>query len=466
MSFALFLLSLVGAAAPARQEPVPEEPVICAQARGTTLELKELDELLILRHARSPRGREILQHLLEGRMVDAVARERGVTAQESEIQARVATLEEQVKESGQAESLEEYLKASGVDPSVFLEYMRLAVLQERLTRLAVGIGEGVNVTGEQQRAWLEEEIATRGVTEEEPPFKRGIVLTCPPVQIKTSEFLGHLRTQLATEELKDACYHLLLARRIRDRMPDLAPAEIGRAVQAEVTRRREAAEADPSYAGISFERLLASQGLTPASLAKDPSVLIAALSGLYVDRVYGEEGLRAAYNTEREYFDGHYGESLGVRVLFLRAARFTNEFIPRTFEMAEEEMRQMLSVVESEEEFIAVSEGRSEAQGDLAEGALHWMPKLDRQVRAALVAEAFDRWGGLTELPEDPGERILGPQRTSKGCVLLWLSGRRPAPAWELMSQQVRQDLRRRFVEDTLKPSDVVMSDAGEREDR
>ena len=61
--------------------------------------------------------------------------------------------------SGQAKSHEEYLEASGVDPDVFLEYMRLAVLQERLTRLAVGIEEGVSVTGEQQRAWLEEELA-------------------------------------------------------------------------------------------------------------------------------------------------------------------------------------------------------------------------------------------------------------------------------------------------------------------
>ncbi len=85
-------------------------------------------------------------------MVDAIASERDVTVREGEIEERVATLEEQVKKSGQAESIEEYLEASGVDPVVFIEYMRLAVLQERLTRLAVGIAEGVNITGEQQRA--------------------------------------------------------------------------------------------------------------------------------------------------------------------------------------------------------------------------------------------------------------------------------------------------------------------------
>ena len=96
MHLAILLLSLAGAAAPQQELPA-EEGMICASGRGTQLKLKELDELLILRHARSPSGREILQHLLEGRMVDAIASERDVTVREGEIEERVATLEDQVK---------------------------------------------------------------------------------------------------------------------------------------------------------------------------------------------------------------------------------------------------------------------------------------------------------------------------------------------------------------------------------
>ena len=458
----MLLLTLGLCMAPhALQDPTAPDAVVCATGRDTILELAELDELLILRHARSPRGREILRHLLEGRLVNAIAMERGVVATEAEIAERIGTLEEQVRASGQAQSLEEYLKESDIDPTVFAEYMRLAVLQEKLTRLAVGIDDGDSVTGEQQSAWLDAEIEERGVREESPPFPRGIVLVCPPVQLKTSEFRDHLRTQLPQSELQEACYHLLLAQRIRNRMPDVSPTEIARAVADEVARRRKEAESDPTYSGISFERLLASQGLTPDSLARDPSVSIAALSELYVERVYGNDGVRAAYNTEREYFDGHYGEALGVRALFLSAARFTNEFIPRTFETAEKEMREMLEVIESEEEFLAISEGRSEAKGALAKGVLHWMPKLDKHIGAALVGEAFLRWGGRSELPTDPKERLLGPRRTPKGYAVLWLSSRRPAPAWEIMTMHVRQDLRKRFVEDVLKPSEVVMNLAG-----
>jgi len=462
----MLLLTLALAFAPhALQDPATPPAIVCATGRGTRLELAKLDELLILRHARSPRGREILRHLLEGRMVDAIATERGVVATEAEVAERVDTLDEQVRASGQAESLEEFLRESGIDPAIFTEYMRLAVLQEKLTRLAVGMDENDHVTGEKQKDWLDAEIEERGVKEEDPPFTKGVVLVCPPVQVTTPEFLDHLRAQLPQAELHEACYHLLLARRIRGRMPDVSPAEIERAVANEVDRRRKAAESDSAYGGISFERLLASQGLTPDSLARDPSVSIAALSGLYVDRIHGEEGLRAAYDSERDYFDGHYGEALGVRALFLNAARFTNEFIPRTFETAEEEMREMLTLIDSEEEFIAISEGRSEAQGELAKGALHWMPKLDKHIGAALVGEAFAHWGGRSELPDDPKERLMGPRRTPKGCAVLWLSSRRPAPAWETMVLHVRQDLRRNFVEDVLLPSDVVMDLAGISED-
>ena len=102
-------------AAPTLQESAVTDPVVCATGRGSALSIDELNELLLRRHARSPRGREILRHLLEGRLVDAIAKERGVSADDAEVKARIKTLEEQVRASGQAKDLEEYLESSGVD---------------------------------------------------------------------------------------------------------------------------------------------------------------------------------------------------------------------------------------------------------------------------------------------------------------------------------------------------------------
>ena len=440
-----------------------EAALSCASGKGTELSCEELDELLLLRHARSPRGREILVHLLEGRLVDAISREQGLRASETAISAHIKVLEEQIIASGQAKSLNEYLSNSDVDPAVFKEYMRLAVLQEKLTQISLGIEDGGNVTGEQQTAWLDAEIEQRGLHEtwENTPPKDGVILTCPPVQLMTAEFLAHLRAQLSLSELRENCYHLLLARRIRARMPDLAPRKLEEAIEREVQRRRQAAESDPAYSGVDFERLLASQGLTLDSLKRDPSVMIAALSGLYIDEVHSEDGLRAAYNTERAYFDGYYGEALGVRAILLQASLYPNEFIPRTFEAAERELIKAMELVRSEEDFIAIAQELSEAKGVLAKGAQHWMPKLDKQIGTELLSEAFSRWGGQPELPALPADRLLGPRRTPKGYAVLWISGRRPAPAWESMAVYVRQDLRKRFIEEVLKPSDVILKIPG-----
>ena len=440
-----------------------EAALSCASGKGTELSCEELDKLLLLRHARSPRGREILQHLLEGRLVDAISKEQGLVASEVEISERIKVLEEQIIASRQAKGLNEYLSKSGVNPAVFKEYMRLAILQEKLTQISLGIEDGGNVTGEQQTAWLDSEIEQRGLQEpwENTPPKDGVILNCPPVQLKTAEFLAHLRAQLSPDELRENCYHLLLARRIRARMPDLAPRKLETAIEKEVQRRRLVAESDPAYSGVDFERLLASQGLTLESLKRDPSVMIAALSGLYIDEVHSEDGLRAAYNTERAYFDGYYGEALGVRAILLQASLFPNEFIPRTFEAAEKELVQVMNLVSSEDDFIAIAKELSEAKGVLSKGALHWMPKLGKQIGADLLGEAFSRWGGRPELPTSPPERLLGPRRTPKGYAILWVSARKPAPAWDAMAVYVRQDLRKRFIEEVLKPSDVILKIPG-----
>jgi hypothetical protein len=89
------------------------------------------------------------------------------------------------------------------------------------------------------------------------------------------------------------------------------------------------------------------------------------------------------------------------------------------------------------------------------------MPKLDKQIGTELLAEAFSRWGGQPELPALPPDRLLGPRRTPKGYAVLWISARKPAPAWESMAVYVRQDLRKRFIEEVLKPSDVILKIPG-----
>src|SRR5205814_3453575 len=95
-------------------------------------------------------------------------------------------------------------------------------------------------------------------------------------------------------------------------------------------------------------------------LRRDPSVAIAALSRLWVDRGAGPEGVRAAYEKEREQFEARYGEALHAALLFRVAGRFANDLCPRTFEQAEQELSRFAERCASLDDFSALVERYSE----------------------------------------------------------------------------------------------------------
>jgi hypothetical protein len=54
------------------------------------------------------------------------------------------------------------------------------------------------------------------------------------------------------------------------------------------------------------------------------------------------------------------------------------------------------------------------------------------------------------------GEHLVGPLRLPSGVLLAWAGPRRPAPGWDIMRQHVHNELRKRFIEETLPQSDVI----------
>jgi len=52
--------------------------------------------------------------------------------------------------------------------------------------------------------------------------------------------------------------------------------------------------------------------------------------------------------------------------------------------------------------------------------------------------------------------RVLGPLRIQGGVVLVQLGERRAVPSWDDMSAHVHRELRRRFLDELLQPSQVA----------
>jgi hypothetical protein len=413
----------------------------------------ELETVLVERHAWSENGRELLGLFLKSRLLEALASERGISVKDSEVSKRLEELEQGFKAAGQ--TLADEIARKNLTPAQFREFMRLALVQERLTRAALGIPAKTAVTSDQQEIWIEQEIAARG--QELMPPARGLagpILRCGEITITRAEFGAFLRERLTRETVKESAWHLLLAKAIEQRMPDLSAEARARAYDQELERRR--AKHALEFPQISFEQRLAATGRSLETLRHDPSVAIAALSRLWVDTSAGPEGVRAAYEAEREFFEARYGEAIRAALLFLSAGRYKNQLNTRTWDDAERELRKLAEGCGGLSDFEVLVVKHSEEQGTKKQkGDMGWVTRGETRVPEGLREALFrilDQGGTI------PSKGLLvGPVRLDSGVALLWASARRPSPSWEEMSERVHEELRRRFLEDLMPIDSVVL---------
>jgi hypothetical protein len=424
-----------------------------ATGRDATLSFEELDGLLIERHAMSEDGRAALKHLLNARVLDSLARESKLTIGAAEVDARIAQIERDMAASGQKGGLPEYLKQNHVPSQTFREFLRLGLVQETLARRALGIADGRPVNADQQEMWLAQVMASRGMDFPPPPWVDSIAARCGEMVVTQRELASHLRTQIARDTVREDCFQALLEKRLQSRMPDLSEEALGRAVDAELARRRADFAADPKNKGLEFEQAAAATGLRAEFLPRDPAVRVAALAHLWVDKTYGVEGLKSAYQKERALFDGRYGEAYRVRILFLRAAVLTNTLNPRTFEDAERELGRLRAEIHGEADFKRLAALRSEdAPSRAREGSFDWVARGDTRLPGELVAKIFPH--DDEQIADD--RRLIGPVRSQGGVMLAWVGERRASPAWDVMASYVHRELRKRFMDEALKSSEVT----------
>ncbi len=420
---------------------------------GLAVSRAALEAVVLERFGYAETGREFLELFLKARLLDSLASQRGIVVGDAEVTRRWQELEKRSQASGQP--LADEIERRNLTPEQFRDFLRLALVQEKLTRAALGIARGVEVSGDKQEVWLQQEISTRGL-ELLPPSSGsgGILARCGEVTVERTEFARFLYERLERTDLEESAWHLLLLSALEKSMPDLSPDARQRAVDEEVARRRRKHEAE--FPTVTFEQRLGATGRTLESLRRDPSVAIAALSRLWVDRTAGPEGVRRAYEEERELFEARYGEAVRAALLFRVAGRFVNDLCPRTFEQAEEELRKLAARVSNHTEFVAQVERLSEEPGTKKQqGDLGWVMRGEARVPKELREALFHLLETGGTIPEQG--RLIGPVRLDSGCALLWASARRPSPSWEEMSERVHEELRRRFMERVMPRASVEL---------
>lgn len=423
----------------------PSAARVVARGAGAEVSLSQLEALLMERKGMSDEGRRALEEMLKARVVADIAKDSGIEVSDREVEALFSDLDRQTRASNPKSGLLQELEKRGISVDQFIELLRLSIVQEQLTRKALGIPEERRASGEEQELWLQQQMAARGLERPAPPWEDGLVAICGSVSIDTQEFGEFLRVSLPENDVVDAAWHLLLVDALERKLIDLAPAVLAEAVDAEFARRQR--EHLAAYPEIPYAQRLGVQGRTLDGVHYGVSVRIAALTRLWVDRENGEEGLRRAYTTERQYFDGLFGRSVECYLIFLRAAKFVNTLNQRNFGDAHRQLNEYRANIATLDDFKALCVKYSEnTESRTRQGALGFIasgtPSVPHEMRQAIF--------GYVDSNEI-GEGVMIPNvQINDGVGLLWLESLRPAPTWEVMQERVHNELRKRLINSIL----------------
>jgi len=448
---ALLLLALSAPVTAAQVEPADSR---AAWGNGIELSRAELNPVLVRRFAMTGEGRATLTHLLKTSLLERMARERHMEVGPEDLNARIAEINRQMRAAGEPGDVLSNLEANNISEAEFRRLLGYSIIQERLSREALGIPPGNPVSKAQQDTWIDEEMKGRKVVAPAPPWADGIAGRCGDAVVTAADYQAELVLSLKPEQVRDTCYQMLLVKGIRQRMPDIAEETYAKAIDLEIDRRRIEAESNPAYQDLSFERLLQTQGMTLELLRTDPAVQVTALSQLWILRSNNDDNLRRVYNEERMLFDSTFGEALRTRVLFLRGAEVQSAQSPRSIDEALAQLRNLGEAITTESDFESAASRHSEDSASRTKaGELGWMSRVGKGLEE-LRSAAFEDLKSRGPLP--PGGRLVAPVRIGTGAVLMWLGEHRPAPSWEEMRGRVRNELRKRFLNEVLPRESMV----------
>lgn len=478
------LVLVASAAALAQDAPPAAAPPtlpagIVARVYGEDITEAQLLDRLGRRFEGQEKGREILDQIVDDQIVADEAARRGISVTDDEARAFAdRQMGEVVRMRGGKnvdtdralwdETLDRILTETHTTRAELYRVARDYVLREKMARTDLGTKDGETLPEHRMKLWQSALRRKSGVRYDGLPA--GVLARVGDSRdIDRARFARELRVRLPVEVVAGIRAELVLDAATRHAVSRSGVSVTQADVDAQIARLREKFEKNPRVqgTGVSFDSFLRQTfGIGEEELRHDPTFR----SKVGLEHMLGREIDDARVRRHWDENRAAYGERALVRQVFVAAAEEGSKYAEKLPSFREASDLALRAKVQILEKAGLLKGGDAPANlGDIVtQVAKQFETSAERRARAGEpVAWTRQNVAGETALEAAvfDGEigRIAGPVRSNVGYHVLYVEERRPAPGWDEVKVQVREDLLRMAVRNfqlaLRADGDVVLAD-------
>lgn len=420
------LLALAAALTLPAQEPEQLQDGVAAVWRDGSLSEAELARWLsVSLGLKHEEVQSALEHLLQIRLVEVEAGERGYTVAAAEVEARFREASEALEAAGL--TLARELKARGLSEEEFRKLLSDSLLHERLARTDLNLPEGSAVSAAQLQTWTRERIARILAAAEPAP---DLALASGPYRISHQEVGSTLLRTMPAGKLVEFTGQCVLERAL----PAWGAASglnLDDAVLvAEVEWRRRRVAENPNYKGATYEDLLGARGSSVAKVLASGEIRVTGWLRLRAAAQWPDSWFDNLGAAERAALESEFGAARDVSWLLLHAKDEKVLELDLNPAEAAEVLRGWRAEMKSAAGFAKLAELYSEHDESRRRGGrLGMLHRLEPGVDPLLCEAAF----------QAPVGEISQPLPVTGGMALLLVHGERARPAEADFRSMVRR---------------------------
>ena len=417
-------------------------PGVIAEAGTIRITETAFEDYLFGLYREDQVGRDLVKQQVRETAIRQESARRGIRVSNDTVEARSSELDRRLKAASNGKKgLLDYLKEQNVDEKDFFTALKLSIAHEKMARKDFGMKEGEPVPVEKLNLWLKEllsrkKIITHGVGPE-------AVASVDGEPIPRAEFIRRLISELGRKKAGGILKEMIGIRVIGKKAAELGIALTDDDIRSEIAEREQKLRSKKGFEKISYADFVkASSGRSLEELEKNAKFRAEVLMKKIAGALLKDDDLAAFFEKNRESFELRFGKAARVADIFLKAARFPNRNVTRSFEDAAEELKAIRKRIEKGEATFKnmariYSENKSAGKG----GDLGFLTP-ETEGYAEIAAASLKAGVGS----------LLGPFKTPDGCHLVKILEKRGTVTFDAVRDEVareaRQALYRKFIEE------------------